>query len=110
MFSSPARPVKGTPRRGVSRAPRTPSVLAERDREVIPPPSTARSNRLAHLRREDSPTASSVAETTRTVRELEGYDKISWSKDDRRVVSSLGGLPKEVNGIIRSLGVSSHAP
>ena len=105
MFSSPARPIKGTPRRGVSRAPRTPSVLAERDREAIPPPSTARTNRLAHIRRDASPTTS-VGETVRTTREVEGYDKVSWSRDDRRVVGSLGSLPKEVNGIIKSSGQS----
>lgn len=104
MFSSPARPIKGTPRRGVSRAPRTPSALAERDREAIPPPSTARTNRLAQIRIEDSP-ASTAAETIRTTREVEGYDKVSWSRTGRRAVSSLGGLPKEVNGIIKSLGV-----
>lgn len=108
MFSSPARPIKGTPRRGVSRAPRTPSVLAERDREAIPPPSTARTNRLAQIRRDASPTTS-VRETVRTAREVEGYDKVSWSRDDRRVVGSLGSLPKEVNGIIKSLGQSSSS-
>lgn len=107
MFSSPARPIKGTPRRTgtVSRAPRTPSVYSEREREheTIPPPSTARTNRLAHLRRDESP-STSVAETVRTVREIEGYEKISWSRDDRRAVNSLGALPKEVNALIKSLG------
>jgi len=107
MFSSPARPIKGTPRRtgNLSRAPRTPSVFLEREREheAIPPPSTARTNRLAHLRRDDSP-STSVAETVRTVREVEGYERISWSRDERRAVNSLGGLPKEVNALVKSLG------
>ena len=105
MFSSPARPIKGTPRRTgtLSRAPRTPSVYSEREHEAIPPPSTARTNRLAHLRRDESP-STSVAETVRTVREVEGYEKISWSRDDRRAVNSLGALPKEVNALVKSLG------
>jgi hypothetical protein len=107
MFSSPARPIKGTPRRTgtLSRAPRTPSVYSEREHEAIPPPSTARTNRLAHLRRDESP-STSVAETVRTVREVEGYEKISWSRDDRRAVNSLGALPKEVNALVKSLGKS----
>lgn len=107
MFSSPARPIKRTPRRTgtLSRAPRTPSVYSEREHEAIPPPSTARTGRLAHLRRDDSP-STSVAETVRTVREVEGYEKISWSRDDRRAVNSLGALPKEVNALVKSLGES----
>jgi len=105
MFSSPARPIKGTPRRTgtLSRAPRTPSIYLEREHEAIPPPSTARTKRLAHLRRDESP-STSVAETVRTVREVEGYEKISWSRDDRRAVNSLGALPKEVNALVKSLG------
>jgi hypothetical protein len=38
------------------------------------------------------------------VREVEGYEKISWSRDDRRAVNSLGALPKEVNALVKSLG------
>jgi hypothetical protein len=40
----------------------------------------------------------------RTVREVEGYEKVSWSRDDRRAVNSLGALPKEVNALVKSLG------
>jgi hypothetical protein len=110
MFNSPARPIKGTPKRVAgsiaSRAPRPPSVFSEREREheAIPPPSTARTNRLAQLRRDrDESPSTSVAETIRTVREVEGYEKVSWSRDDRRAVNSLGALPKEVNHLIQGL-------
>jgi nuclear pore complex protein Nup133 len=111
MFSSPARPIKGTPRRtAVSRAPRTPSVFSEHESISIPPPSTARTNRLAHLRRDDSPAVgTSIAETIRTVREVEGYERISWSRDERRAVNSLGALPKEVNALVKSLGKLSRS-
>ncbi|KAK8861724.1 hypothetical protein IAR55_002547 [Kwoniella newhampshirensis] len=118
MFNSPS--TRATPRRGTSRLrdnasvrsssirPQTPSLFSEPSHPYQPTTPSVRSSRLGLVSQKErgrggSPT-SSAGETVRTTRALEdGYDKVRvfWSKDERHVVSSLGGLPKEVAALIK---------
>lgn len=53
---------------------------------------------------------SSAGETIRTARaEMEGYEKVYWSRDERRGVASLGSLPKDVAAMVKSSGMSRIA-
>ncbi|WWD16353.1 hypothetical protein CI109_100779 [Kwoniella shandongensis] len=120
MFNSPS--TRATPRRGGSRLrdtasvrsssirPQTPSLFSEPSHPYQPVTTTTpsvRSSRLALVSQKEragSPT-SSAGETVRTTRGglEDGYDKdrVFWSRDERHVVSSLGGLPKEVAALIK---------
>ncbi|WVQ93625.1 hypothetical protein IAU59_000701 [Kwoniella sp. CBS 9459] len=127
MFNSPS--TRATPRRAGSRAslaPRTttkqatPSIFSE-SASLAPHPTPSARSRLSLLptqqgqsRRErereresqrgGSPT-SSAGETVRTINNNaaeSGYDsRVYWSKDERHLVASLGGLPKEVANLIK---------
>ncbi|OCF44072.1 hypothetical protein I317_02025 [Kwoniella heveanensis CBS 569] len=125
MFNSPS--TRATPRRAGSRAslaPRsttkqaTPSIFSEsasltshahptpsvRSRlSALPAPSQAGRRERA---RGGSPT-SSAGETVRTINNnveggSGGYEsRVYWSKDERHLVASLGGLPKEVANLLK---------
>lgn len=119
MFNSPAP--RQTPRRGVNR-PResvslsrgTPSIFSDQqDAQSIQPnrypiaPLTPsiRGSRLAVARGLPPSPTSSAGETIRTARaETDSYERVIWAKNDRTVVSSAGGLPKEVQSIIKQSG------
>ncbi|WWC86014.1 uncharacterized protein L201_000885 [Kwoniella dendrophila CBS 6074] len=107
MFNSPS--TRATPRKAASRASvarsrhQTPSIFAESASLSQAPTPSARSSRLAVIKRGTSPT-SSAGDTVRTTRLEEGHekDRVYWSRDERHLVTSLGPLPKEVASLIKS--------
>nr|XP_019002973.1 uncharacterized protein I203_04767 [Kwoniella mangroviensis CBS 8507]OCF66434.1 hypothetical protein I203_04767 [Kwoniella mangroviensis CBS 8507] len=113
MFSSPS--TRATPRKAASRASlarsrhQTPSIFAESASLSQAPTPSVRSSRLAVVKRGASP-ASSAGDTVRTTRQDEGYerDRVSWSRDERHLVSSLGPLPKEVASLVKSSDLAAN--
>jgi nuclear pore complex protein Nup133 len=119
MFNSPAP--RQTPRRGVNR-PRdsvslsrgTPSIFSDQQDAqslqpnrypIAPLTPSIRGSRLAVARGLPPSPTSSAGETIRTARaETDSYERVIWAKNDRTVVSSAGGLPKEVQSIIKQSG------
>lgn len=106
MFSSPARP---TPRKSIFRgrgdtasvSRGTPSVISEREHQLATP---SRPSRVNALKRAASPT-STAGETSRTaMRYEEGSERIHFGKDERAEIYSLGGLPREVQTIVKNSG------
>jgi nuclear pore complex protein Nup133 len=100
MFNSPAsrltpRRNPGKPRESLAPSSRAQSVFSE---SLAAP--TPRS-RLAVSRVPPSPTPT-IAETLRTVREVDGFERVTWSKDCWHEVYSAGGLPKEVQKLLKA--------
>lgn len=127
MFSSPAP--RATPRKSIYRragdpgsASRagssvlgTPSLYSERERgrerEPATPSARGASSRIATLREASPVSTSGVTaggETVRTARYDavgEWSDKVYWSRDERMAVSALGGLPREVQDVVKRSGM-----
>lgn len=100
MFNSPASRLTprwnpGKPRESLAPTSRVQSVFSEN--LAAPTPRS----RLAVSRIPASPT-STVAETIRTVREVDGFERVTWSKDARHEIYSAGGLPKEVQKLLKA--------
>lgn len=113
MFSSPAP--RATPRKSVFRgrgdtasvSRGTPSIASASEREPLTP--SHRSSRLNALKRAASPT-STAGETARTARYEEGGERVFLAKDQRGEIYSLGGLPREVQQIVKNSGRSCYWP
>lgn len=102
MFNAPAsrltpRRTPLRPRESVAVSSRAGSIFSE---SFAPPTPSARSSRLAISRVPASPT-SSAGETVRTVREVDGFERVTWAKDGRFEVYSSGLVPKSVEVVLK---------
>ncbi|WVF65992.1 hypothetical protein IAT40_000730 [Kwoniella sp. CBS 6097] len=126
MFNSPS--TRATPRRAGSRASlaggggrsttkqATPSIFSEsaslaphptpsvRSRLSLAPQSSNQGVKNGRERERGGSPTSSAGETVRTINNAAegGFEqRVYWSKDERHLVASLGGLPKEVASLIK---------